>query len=203
MWPIHLKKLKRGPQVVLAKDAGLIISFAGICKESKVLDVGAGSGWLAIQIARVAKKVISYEAREEFAKLAEENVRKAGLDNVEIRIRDVLENGFDEKEGDVVCIDMANAHLAVKHAINALKEGGIIVGYLPHAEQLHEFVKACENEGFADYYAIEGIVREMLVRKAGVRPENVGIMHTAYLVFARKGERQLSKRERKKARKGK
>lgn len=197
----YLKKLKRGPQVILPKDAGMIIAFAGICKQSVVLDAGAGSGWLAVQIGRVAKKVVSYEKREEFLELAKKNVDRSALANVEFRLCDVVAQGFDEKDADVVVLDMAESHLAVPKAAQALKEGGVIVGYLPHTDQMREFVKACEAVGFANTYCIECIVREMLVRDAGVRPQNVGIVHTAYLVFAKKGEKELSKREIKKARK--
>jgi len=184
--------------VVLPKDAGLIIAYAGIGKESVVLDAGAGSGWLAVQIGRVAKKVVSYEKREDFASLSQENVKRNSLENVQVKLRDVIGEGFDEKDADVVILDFADSHLAIKNAIAALNEKGIIVGYLPHAEQMNLFVQQLEANGFADTYCIEGIVREMLVRKAGVRPANMGLMHTAYLVFAREGEKQLDKRERKK-----
>ena len=201
MIPQFLKKLKRGPQVILPKDAGVIISFSGICKDSLVLNAGSGSGWLDVQIGRIAKKVVSYEKREEFAKIAQKNIEKAGLKNVEIRIRDIIEQGYDEKEADVVILDMANSHLAVPHAISALKEDGVIVGYVPHTDQLREFVNTCSTLGWADTYCIETILREMLVRPAGVRPENTGITHTAYLVFAKKGEKKLSKQEAKRAKK--
>ncbi|MFH0927174.1 MAG: rRNA adenine N-6-methyltransferase family protein [Candidatus Micrarchaeota archaeon] len=201
MIPKYLQNLKRGPQVILPKDAGMIISFAGICKESFVLNAGAGSGWLDVQIGRIAKKVVSYEKREEFAQIAQKNIAKAGLQNVEVRIRDVIESGFDEKGADAAVLDMANSHLAVSHAISALKEDGVLVGYLPHTNQMQEFVLACESLGWADTYCVENILREMLVRPAGVRPENVGVMHTAYLVFARKGEKIMGKREEKRSRK--
>jgi tRNA (adenine57-N1/adenine58-N1)-methyltransferase catalytic subunit len=45
-----LRKLKRGPQVVLPKDIGMILGFTGVGKTSKVVDAGAGSGWLAISL---------------------------------------------------------------------------------------------------------------------------------------------------------
>ena len=42
-----IKKNKRGPQVILPKDAGMIIAYCGIGYGSKVLDAGTGSGWMA------------------------------------------------------------------------------------------------------------------------------------------------------------
>lgn len=196
-WPPFARALKRGPQVVLPKDAGLIIAYAGIGRESKVLDAGAGSGWLAVQLARVAGRVVSYEQREDFAKLAAGNVKRAGLDAVaEVRLRDVIKDGFDEAEADVVCLDLADSDKAVAHAAAALKKGGVLVGYVPHAEQLNSFVQAGEAAGIGGWYCMEGIVREMLVRTFGVRPANVGLTHTGYLAFGMKGAPVAAKPER-------
>jgi tRNA (adenine57-N1/adenine58-N1)-methyltransferase catalytic subunit len=180
-----LRKLKRGPQVVLPKDIGMIIAYTGIGKASKIVDAGAGSGWLAVSLANIAKTVVTYERREEFAELARNNAERAGLKNLKVKVADVLQ-GISEKNIDLVTLDLADSEKAVPHAHGALKEGGSVVGYLPHAEQATKFVKACEAEGFSEIFAIECIVRELLIREQGFRPENVGLMHTAYLVFARK-----------------
>ena len=194
-WPAQASKLKRGPAVILPKDAGLIIALSGIGKSSKVLDAGAGSGWLAVQLARVAARVISYEVREEFAKIAQYNAKKAELGNVEIRIRDVLKEGFDEQDADLVCLDLADSDKMAGHASSSLREGGCVVGYLPHAEQLKAFVQAGERAGFSQWYCCECNVREILVRAHGVRPANVGLMHTAYLAFGRKMGRAGERKE--------
>ena len=79
-FPEILKKCKRGPQVILPKDIGIILAYSGIGKNSVVVDAGAGSGWLAVSLANVAKKVTSYEWREEFAELAEKNAKRAGVE---------------------------------------------------------------------------------------------------------------------------
>ena len=184
--PEPLKRLKRGPQVMLPKDIGMIIAFTGIGRDSVCVDAGAGSGWLAISLGNIAKRVTSYEWREDFARLAEENVERAGLGKrVRIKRKNIFD-GINEKNVDLVTLDMADSEKAVPHAFKALKEGGYLVGYLPHAEQVQKFVKAVREAGFREDFCIECIVREMLVREAGFRPENTGLMHTAYLVFARK-----------------
>ncbi|MFH1448186.1 MAG: rRNA adenine N-6-methyltransferase family protein [Candidatus Micrarchaeota archaeon] len=180
-----LKKLKRGPQVVLPKDIGAIIAFTGVGKTSRVVDAGAGSGWLAISLGNIAKSVVTYERRDDFAKLVEENIRRAGLKNVKVKRKDVFE-GIGERNVDLVTLDLADSHAVVKSAYNALREGGFVVGYLPHAEQASEFARECRNVGFGGIFTIECIVREMLVRDRGFRPENFGLWHTAYLLFARK-----------------
>ena len=76
--PPAYRRLKRGPQVMLPKDIGMVIAYTGITKESKCVDAGTGSGWLAVSLARVAKEVTSYETREEFMKLAQKNASERG-----------------------------------------------------------------------------------------------------------------------------
>ena len=189
-FPEILKKCKRGPQVVLPKDIGVILAYSGVGKNSLVVDAGAGSGWLAVALANVAKKVVSYEWREEFAELAEKNAKRAGVEGtLEVRRKNVLE-GIDEKEADLVTLDLADSDKAVAHAHGALRQGGMVFGYLPHVEQARKFFEACEAAGFADVHMMEAISREYLVRTAGVRPENTGLTHTAYIVFATKREAQ-------------
>lgn len=184
-FPPFVKKLKRGPQVILPKDFGMIVAFTGVGKESNCVDAGSGSGWLACMLGNVCKSVASYEWREDFAAVAAANVKRAGLDNVKVKHANVFE-GIEEKELDLVVLDLADAEKAVAHAHGALKKDGFAVGYLPHAEQVQRFVKACNELGFAEIFTIECSVREMLVREQGFRPDTKGLWHTAYLTFARK-----------------
>ena len=185
-FPEILKKCKRGPQVVLPKDIGIILAYSGIGKNSVVVDAGAGSGWLAISLANIAKKVTSYEWREEFAELAGKNAKRAGVEGtLEIKKASVLD-GIDEREVDLITLDLADSDKAVQHAHAALRAGGMLFGYLPHVEQARRFHEACTAAGFGEPHMMEVIVRDYLVRASGVRPENTGLTHTAYIVFAAK-----------------
>lgn len=183
------KKLQRGPQVILLKDAAVISAFTGLQSGDSVVDAGAGSGFLACYLGSIvapAGNVYSYEKRPEFAKLARKNVEKCGLaDVVHIQDGDVLD-GIQEKDVDLVALDLADSPKALEHAFAALKPRGYCVGYLPHAEQVQAFVAEALRVGFLQQQTLEVIHREMLVRKQGFRPENSGLLHTAYLSFLRK-----------------
>jgi tRNA (adenine57-N1/adenine58-N1)-methyltransferase len=184
-FPSLLKGMKRGPAVIIPKDIGMVVSYTGVGKNSKVVEAGAGSGFATIVLGNIAKSVVSYERNKEFAELAKKNVEKAGLKNVKIKQADVLE-GIGEKGADLVLLDMPEADKAVGLAHGALVPGGYLVGFLPNMEQARDFYFACENAKFADVFMLENIVREYDVRVYGVRPKHVGLMHTAYLVFAQK-----------------
>jgi tRNA(1-methyladenosine) methyltransferase and related methyltransferases len=183
-------KLKRGPQIILPKDIGIIISYAGVGKDSICVDAGTGSGWLAVSLGRVAKKVYSYEIRSEFAAIAKRNIAMLGLDNVEIKDADVTK-GIRERDVDIVVLDMPGSDKVVRHAAKALRSGGVLVGYLPHMEQVKAFVSKMEKYHFDGVYTVEVIVRDILVRDAGVRPSTKGIWHTAYLVFGKLNKEKI------------
>ena len=183
-----LRKLKRGPAVTLPKDAGMIIAYTGIGKESRIIELGSGSGFLTVQLANIVKEVISYEKRKEFLDIAEANVKKCGFENVTFKNRDVLApNAIDEKDGsfDLVFCDIAEAEKIVPHAHAALKQGGFLAAHCLHVEQAKALVLEALKT-FGEASMVERIVREYEVRDFGTRPKHMGIMHTAYLVFARK-----------------
>lgn len=184
-FPKTLKKLKRGgPAVTLPKDAGLVIAYSGIGKDSRVVELGTGTGFMTVQLANIAKEVITYEKRKEFAELAAANVKKAGLDNVKIKENDVLE-GFDDKDADLVFCDIAEAEKTVENSYSALKKDGMFAAHCLNIEQAKVLVLELKKK-FKDVFMTECIVREYDVRDFGTRPKHFGLMHSAYLVFAKK-----------------
>ncbi len=118
---------KRGPQAVLLKDAALIAAYAGIGKNSKVVDAGTGSGWLVSYLARVVApaKVTSYEVREDFIKIAKENLKWLEVNNVVIKNKNVYD-GIQERNLDLVTLDLPEPW-NVKNLNQSLKVGGHVV----------------------------------------------------------------------------
>lgn len=184
-YPPILRGLKRGgPAVTLPKDAGLVIGYSGVGRDSTVVEIGSGSGFMTIQLANIAKEVITYEKRKEFAELTIHNVRLAGLKNVTLKERDAFE-GFDEKDVDLIFCDIPEAEKIVAHAFDALKDGGGFAAHCLNIEQAKVLVLELQKY-FREVFVLEGITREYEVRDFGTRPKHFGLMHSAYLVFARK-----------------
>ncbi|MBU0528123.1 methyltransferase domain-containing protein [Candidatus Micrarchaeota archaeon] len=186
-FPPLLRKLKRGgPAVTQPKDAGHIIAYTGIGRDSKVIELGSGSGFMTVQFANIVSEVVSYEKREEFLDLAKSNVKRAKLENVEFKLRDVLE-GIDEQDEsyDLVFSDIAEADKIVDSANMALKKDGYVAAHCLQSEQAKALHLALEGV-FSEVFTIESILREYEVREFGFRPKHFGLTHTAYLVFARK-----------------
>lgn len=181
------KKMKRLPQIIMPKDIGLILSYTGISPGSLVVDAGTGSGFLAIFLANYIKpgKIVTYENNKKFIKISKENIKTSGLGKyIKLKQRDVTK-GIDEKNVDLITLDLKNAEKVIKHAYKSLAYGGWVVVYSPYIEQVGKVVKEIKKKGFSNLKTVENIVREWQIEKY-TRPKTTGIMHTGFLTFARK-----------------
>lgn len=182
------KKVKRTAQVILPKDASLILAYTGISPNSLVVDCGTGSGFLSIFLANylVNGKIVTYENDKKFFRIAKENIRISGLKNIKLKQKDV-NKGIDEKDVDLVTVDIQHPEKVIEHAYNSLKPGGYLVVYSPTVEELIVVCKVIRKKGFCYIKTVENIVREWQTEKT-TRPKTIGLMHTGFLTFARKVE---------------
>jgi len=183
-----LKKARRGPAVVLAKDFGAIVANTGLGNGWKVVDAGTGGGWLAMQIANVVGSegvVTTYEIRPEFAKIAKENFKNFGFENIRLKQKDVYK-GISEKKLDLITIDLQEPGKTLKHAEKSLAEGGFFVAYCPQITQVIQLVKDLKKTKLHLVKVTETTERTWLIDGRLARPEHHLLGHTAFLVFARK-----------------
>ncbi|HLC64720.1 MAG TPA: rRNA adenine N-6-methyltransferase family protein [Candidatus Nanoarchaeia archaeon] len=180
------EKIKRGPQIIPLKDIGSIIAETGINKTSKVVDAGTGSGALALMLAYLAKEVTSYEIREDFYRIALSNKEFIGLKNLKLKNKDVY-LGIEEKNVDVVTLDLPEPWKAIAPAQEALKVGGFLVSYSPTIPQVMDFVSALkQNPAFVCLKTIEILEREWEADERKVRPMSQQIGHSGFLTFVRR-----------------
>ena len=181
-----LKKLKRLPQIVTPKDASLILGYTGISPDSLIVDAGAGSGFLCIFLAYYCRKgkVVTYEIRPDFAKAVRKNVKLSGLKNIVVKGKDILK-GIEEKNVDLITLDMKGVERVIENAFQVLKPGGWLAVYSPYIEQVISVRNEMENLDFTQIKTVENIVREWRVGRHTL-PEVSGVIHTGWLTFARK-----------------
>ena len=77
-----------------------IIEAADISKEDTVIEIGAGSGILTKEIAKKAKKVISFEIDKRIFEVAKEYL--CGTDNIDLRNEDFLKADLNVSKAKVV-----------------------------------------------------------------------------------------------------
>jgi tRNA (adenine57-N1/adenine58-N1)-methyltransferase catalytic subunit len=180
------KRIKRGAQIVPLKDIGLIVSETGIDNKSKVVDAGAGSGALACFLANIAKEVTTYEIREDFIKIVEKNIEFLQLKNIKIKNKSVYD-GIDEKNVDLVVLDLPEPWNAIEAAKKSLKTGGFLVSYSPSIPQASDFVNQInKDENFAHLKTSEIIERNWEIDGRKVRPKSQPIGHSGFISFARR-----------------
>lgn len=178
--------LKKAPQTVITKDIGMIIAETGLGKNDTVIDAGTGAGALACALANVCKKVITYEIRQDHIEVAKKNIEAIGLKNITIKNKDIT-NGIEEKNADLMTLDVPEPWLAIKTAQKALKVGGFLIAYTPTITQASNFVEAIrKNEAFLYESTIETIKRKWIVEGQRLRPNSAEIGHTAFLTFVRR-----------------
>ena len=175
-------KIKRGPAVIVNKDIGLILANTGVNAKSKILEAGSGSGRLTAFLANISNNVTSYEHKKEIFELAQKNLKDLEL-KVKIKNKDIYE-GIEEKNLDVIILDLAEPWRVLTHAEKALKCGGCLVAYLPNITQVVQLIKSLTSPFILDK-AEEVIEREWIIDDR-VRPVNQILGHTAFLVFIRK-----------------
>lgn len=185
-------KMRRGATIIYPKDMGAILVYADIYPGARVVEAGAGSGALSLLLLRAVGeegRVISYEVREDFAARALENVRAydaPALDRWTLRIGNIYE-GIEEREMDRVVLDLPEPWQAIPPATQALREGGIILAFVPTTLQVHQFVLALEASGaFGMVQSIEVLVRPWDVSAQSVRPAHRMVAHTGFIITARR-----------------
>jgi protein-L-isoaspartate(D-aspartate) O-methyltransferase len=102
-------------------------------KHEKVLEIGAGSGYMAALLAHRAQRVISLDIKPALAQLARTNLQKAGITNAEVREADGARDVSVDGPFDVIVLSGSVAEVP-KALLAQLKTGGrlgAIVGNEP------------------------------------------------------------------------
>lgn len=116
-------------------DIDGIVDWLAISKNNAtIVEIGCGYGTFTLPIAKKSTgEVYTFDIEPSMIKIAQENVRKAGLSNVTFRLRDVLEQGTGLESS---CADMVllfnilhfnERRVLIEEAARILRNGGIVV----------------------------------------------------------------------------
>ena len=92
-----------------------------------VLEIGAGSGYMAALMAQRAHRVVSLELVPELASMARTNLRNAGIQNAEVRQGDGATTSPAEGQYDVIVLSGSVTEVP-QALLNLLKVGGRLAG---------------------------------------------------------------------------
>jgi ubiquinone/menaquinone biosynthesis C-methylase UbiE len=117
--------------VFTAQTAGHLVRFAGIRAGQKVLDVGTGTGVVAITAARLGATVAGLDLTPELLALARQSAPIAGLKDIEWKEGDAESLPFPDATFDAVLSQFGHMfaprpEVALKEMLRVLKPGGRI-----------------------------------------------------------------------------
>ncbi|MBU1077509.1 MAG: tRNA (adenine-N1)-methyltransferase [Spirochaetes bacterium] len=179
--------LKRETQIIYPKESGQIILKLDLANGMKVFECGTGSGALSLFLARAIEPdgvLFTYEKEKVFYQNAKMNIENAGSGkNIKFFNHDI-EKGIDEKDFDAAFVDLKEPHKYIEWLRTILKKGSVLGMLVPTTNQVSAILKKCEKH-FFDIQIIEVLMREYIPNPTRLRPKDIMVGHTGYLVFAR------------------
>ena len=186
-----LTNLPRNTQILYPKEIGFIMVTMGIGPGQRVIEAGTGSGSMTVALAHSVGpqgKVISYERRPEFQKLAIKNLTRLGLETrVDFKLKDIAE-GLDETDADAFFLDVANPYDYMEQVRAALKPGGFFSALVPTFNQAEKLLHALQRNKFAFLEMCEVLLRYYKAEPSRLRPTDRMVAHTGFLMFGRRIE---------------
>ena len=155
--PLTLDGQPTGEVMLQPKLEARLLQEAAVRRHETVLEIGAGSGYMAALLAHRARRVVSCEIKPELARFATDNLARASIANVTVDAR----NGLDvavEAKWDVILLS-GSVPFVPDSLLGQLNVGGrmlAIVGELPVmvAQRItHSSERKFDTEILFDSYA--------------------------------------------------
>ncbi|MGC9517694.1 MAG: tRNA (adenine-N1)-methyltransferase [Methanomicrobiales archaeon] len=184
----YIQLMERRCSIILPKDIGVIVAYTGLGSGARVVEGGTGAGATALHFGNIVGdqgQVYSYEIREDFANIAIKNINGFSNNNIEIKCKDIKE-GIEEKDVDLIFLDLPKPWELVEKVKDSLKIGGYLATYNPYIEQFKILHNVLNKHDFKEINTVECILRDMEIKTKGTRPKTRMVGHTGYLTFARK-----------------
>ena len=142
----HPLPIEAGQTISQPYIVALTIQAAEIRPGDKVLEVGAGSGYAAAVISRIADSVIAIERQHYLIEIAREHMGRLGYANVEIVEGDGTRGCPEQAPFDAIVAAASGSHVP-KAFIEQLRVGGRIVMPVGEPGWVQELVKVKKLPG--------------------------------------------------------
>jgi protein-L-isoaspartate(D-aspartate) O-methyltransferase len=142
----HPLPIEAGQTISQPYIVALMIQAAEIKSGDKVLEIGAGSGYAAAVISRIADVVVAIERQHELVEVARERLKCLGYDNVQIVEGDGTHGCPDEAPFDAILAAASGSHVP-QPLLAQLAPGGRIVMPIGSPGWAQELVKVTKQDG--------------------------------------------------------
>jgi protein-L-isoaspartate(D-aspartate) O-methyltransferase len=121
--------LPGGEHMLFPRVEARVLQELAIKKHEVVLEIGAGSGYMAALLAHRGRSVLSVEISSELAKLAAGNLAANGVTNAQIVEGDGARGWKDAEPYDVICVS-GGLPVMPQEFLEQLKIGGRLAAFV-------------------------------------------------------------------------
>jgi protein-L-isoaspartate(D-aspartate) O-methyltransferase len=137
--------LPEGQCMLAPKVEARLLQELKLQRHERVLEIGAGSGFMAALMAHQAQHVTSLEIRPALAAMARTNVQRAGLHNVAVRESDGSKAAVDGAPFDAIVLSGSVASVP-SALLSQLKPGGRLVAIEGQEPVMRAVLVTCVGE---------------------------------------------------------
>ena len=204
----YVLSMPRGAQIMYPKDIAQVIQLGDIRRGMRVLESGAGSGAMSLNLLDAVGcegSLTTIEMRPEFAKVALGNAtvyfgERPGWWDLRIGDFDSVARELPEHAFDRIVLDMLDPWNRLEQAYRVIAPGGMLVVYVTTTTQLSRMAESLRQTGvWTEPDIQETLERSWKAQGLAVRPDHQMIGHTGFLVVTRamaEGYHALHKRDR-------
>jgi len=141
----HPLPIEAGQTISQPYIVALMIQAAGIAPGSTVLEVGAGSGYAAAVISRIARQVVAIERQHELVEIARQRLARLGYGNVTVVEGDGTRGWPDAAPYDAILAAATGSHVP-QALVDQLSPGGRIVMPIGNPGWSQQLVRVTREE---------------------------------------------------------
>lgn len=165
----HPLPIEAGQTISQPYIVALMIEAAEIRPGDKVLEVGAGSGYAAAVMSRIADQVIGIERQHDLVEVARERLERLGYRNVRILEGDGTRGCPEDAPFDAILAAASGSHVP-KPLLDQLAPGGRLVMPVGGADWVQELVKLTKrSDGTTEQQNLGGVRFVPLIGEEGWR----------------------------------
>jgi protein-L-isoaspartate(D-aspartate) O-methyltransferase len=163
----HPLPIEAGQTISQPYIVALMIEAAELRPGDKVLEVGAGSGYAAAVMSRIAREVIGIERQHDLVEVAKERLQRLGYDNVKIVEGDGTRGCPGEAPFDAILAAASGSHVP-KPLVDQLAPGGRLVMPIGDPGWVQELVKVTKRpDGTTEQKNLGGVRFVPLIGEEG------------------------------------
>jgi protein-L-isoaspartate(D-aspartate) O-methyltransferase len=140
----HPLPIEAGQTISQPYIVALMIHAAQMKAGDNVLEVGAGSGYAAAIMSRIAGHVTAIERQPDLVKIAQERMQRLGFDNVRIVEGDGTRGWEPEAPYDAILAAASGSHVP-PHWVKQLADGGRIVMPVGEPDWVQKLIKVTKG----------------------------------------------------------